>query len=570
MSDLYTDLHQRTRAWFERTGAAGWLDASDQARLSAVEQGTPADLFVDAQQRPLVVAFFGGTGVGKSSLLNRVAGAPIARTGIERPTSREVTVFVHQDVELADLPRDLPTEHVRIQRHTSAAHRDVLWLDAPDIDSTEAENRRCALSWLPHVDLVCYVVSPERYRDDVGWRVLGERGEKHGWMFVLNRWDEGNVSQRDDFAQMLREAGLEDPLLLVTCCTPGRPLPSPDQFEQLQRVLAELHHAHGVRELARLGHRARLQALREALRHALGRLGDEDRWRQLAGTVRNEWQAAMHTIREGAEWSMRATAGRFAAQGDNVWRTLREQMLGAARQDKQAAPEAGAEADGALDDFAGHLWDEWMQSKLTACLDATEIRARRLGQTGVPLRAKLEEVEASAAARATELLRDHMRSALARPGHALARVARRGTGFLMVVLPGIALLWVAYAVVRAYPAAMSGQTPFLGSDFAIHSALLVVLAWAVPFTADRLLRPSMERVVLGALRVGLRAALEEIGEDLDRVMSEAVATAEGYRSDGAALLSEVSSLLVKPVDSTGPTLSRVIMRPSKKSEAVAM
>ena len=54
---------------------------------------------------------------------------------------------------------------------------------------------------------VVYVVTPERYRDDVGWRILLERENKHGWMFVMNRWDEGDPSQRDDFNRMLRAAG---------------------------------------------------------------------------------------------------------------------------------------------------------------------------------------------------------------------------------------------------------------------------------------------------------------------------------------------------------------------------
>ena len=55
-----------------------------------------------------------------------------------------------------------------------AARRDVAWLDMPDIDSVEARNKSLVLSWLPYVDWLIYVVSPERYRDDVGWRLLEE------------------------------------------------------------------------------------------------------------------------------------------------------------------------------------------------------------------------------------------------------------------------------------------------------------------------------------------------------------------------------------------------------------
>ena len=180
MSEAYKTLITRTHAWFERAHADGWLREADLQRLASVEQRTPADLFTDAQRRPLVVALFGGTGVGKSSLLNRLAGEELARVGVERPTSREVTIYLHESIELASLPPEMPVEHVRVKRHRDDARRDVLWIDAPDIDSARQKNREFALAWLPHVDLVLYTVSPERYRDDVGWRVLDVRDQSLG------------------------------------------------------------------------------------------------------------------------------------------------------------------------------------------------------------------------------------------------------------------------------------------------------------------------------------------------------------------------------------------------------
>lgn len=54
--------------------------------------------------RPLIVAFMGGTGVGKSALLNRLAGKPIAKSGVARPTSKEITIFHHQNITLPQLP----------------------------------------------------------------------------------------------------------------------------------------------------------------------------------------------------------------------------------------------------------------------------------------------------------------------------------------------------------------------------------------------------------------------------------------------------------------------------------
>ncbi|MCK4341829.1 MAG: GTPase domain-containing protein [Phycisphaerae bacterium] len=559
MSDPFAALVTRTRAWFEQAHAADWLDDADLDRLAAVEQGTPADLFVDRQMRPLVVAFFGGTGVGKSSLLNRIAGETIARTGVERPTSREVTVFVHESVELADLPPELPIDTVHIKRHTSDAHRDVLWIDAPDIDSTEEANRRCALAWLPHVDLVCYVVSPERYRDDVGWRVLRERGHKHGWMFVLNRWDEGDPTQVEDFSNMLADAGFQDPLLLPTCCAPGKTLPSPDQFDQLQTLLGDLLEAHGVRELTRLGHRARLQELRRALQAAQEHLGEEARWGQLAETCRKSWQSAAETIAEGAEWSLRAVAGRFGANAGTIWEQLRRRLSAApgTKSDQEGAEPKAADVV-LLDQLTGHLWDDWTQSKLQACLDATEVSARRAGLAAVPVRRKLDAVGDSAGTRVTEFLHDHVRAAFARPGNTLTRITRRLTGFLMAFLPALALLWVAWAVVVGYYKAVHGEESFRGLDLALHSILLVLIAWAVPFTIDRLLRPSLERTALGALRAGLLAGLDDVGCELEQALAGATAEAHDYQQHSRALLTEVAGLLIKPIDARAPALARLM------------
>lgn len=87
--------------------------------------------------------------MGKSTLPNRLAGQPIARTGVERPTSREVSVYLHGSVQLRQLPKDFPLDEVRIAHHHDDARRQVLWLDMPDIDSVEQHNRELVLSWLP-------------------------------------------------------------------------------------------------------------------------------------------------------------------------------------------------------------------------------------------------------------------------------------------------------------------------------------------------------------------------------------------------------------------------------------
>ncbi len=557
MSELLAGVMQRAREWFTQAREAGWLEDDDLQLLQRVEQRTPADLFEDQQMRPLVVALFGGTGVGKSSLLNRVAGATIARVGQERPTSREVTVYVHEDVKLAELPGDLPLQAVQVKRHAIDAQRDVLWLDAPDIDSTEEENRRCALAWLPHVDLVCYVVSPERYRDDAGWRVLAEREYQHGWIFVFNHWDEGDPQQVDDFAGMLRGAGFEEPLVVRTCCATGRSTPSPDEFDRLLKSLRDLLNAHGVRELTRLGHRARLAGLREALQGVAGRLGDEQGWQRLLGQQRELWGGTVGTICDGMEWTLRDTARQIAGEQANIWQRVRQGMQMA--QGRGPLDEKNESSFGAqLDRLVAGVWDDWPVTKLSATQDTLEVGLSHAGLAPAELRSRLDEVVQSAGEKVGRELAEAIRVALARPGGWLTRLVRRVTGFLTTFLPVVALFWVALAVVRSYYAAAGGSAPFMGTEFAIHSVLLVAVAWAVPLTIDRLLRPSIERIALQALRRGLKAGLDEVGVQLAQVLRDRAAAAQAVRERHVALIREISGLLVRPLDVHDPAVGRVI------------
>lgn len=285
MKPTFDTLFSRSREWIESVVDAGWLDSSAVATFDRLERATPADLFRPEAVRPLVVAFFGGTGVGKSSLLNRLVGSPLARTGVERPTSREVTLYCHEETPLGELPKAL-IERVRIARHSSAARRDVVWIDAPDIDSVETSNRNLVFAWLPHVDLVVYVVSPERYRDDAGWRALLARGRLHGWMFVMNRCDEGEAGQLDDFAGILSEAGFSDPLVFATSCAAAPAggqllLGGGDQFEQIEHTVRDALRKHGVREIERIGLAGRLAELDDQLAALLARIGDEAVWRRI-------------------------------------------------------------------------------------------------------------------------------------------------------------------------------------------------------------------------------------------------------------------------------------------------
>jgi GTPase SAR1 family protein len=112
MAYEYSELLAQAQVWASDAIAQGYLKQSDAQALLMLDQRSPEQLFAtdNSACRPLIVAFIGGTGVGKSSLLNRLAGQAVAKSGVERPTSREVTLYHHQSLHLQHLPGSLPLE----------------------------------------------------------------------------------------------------------------------------------------------------------------------------------------------------------------------------------------------------------------------------------------------------------------------------------------------------------------------------------------------------------------------------------------------------------------------------
>ncbi len=54
-------------------------------------------------EAPLVVATFGGTGTGKSSLVNALVGADVTRSGRQRPTTRKPIVICHSRTDVSQI-----------------------------------------------------------------------------------------------------------------------------------------------------------------------------------------------------------------------------------------------------------------------------------------------------------------------------------------------------------------------------------------------------------------------------------------------------------------------------------
>ena len=489
---------QAAKKWAMDMQQSGWLAEADVARLTGLENRSPAGLFEPGSHRPLVAAFFGGTGVGKSSLLNRLAGQAIATVGVERPTSREVSIFLHESLHIRQLPSGFPVDRVRVARHTDEKRRQVLWIDMPDIDSTESSNRALVADWLPHIDVLIYVVSPERYRDDKGWRLLREHVRKHAWLFVMNQWDRGHEAQVADFIKLLRLGGFASPLVFHTDSRPEPDLRKPDEFAELESAIQTLADTHLIEQLERRALEARKAELQAAVTASLARMGDAQAMQTLQERWQETWGEIVEGLLKGLQWPMGEVARAFVSHDANP---LRNSIN---LDGKEATQHAKSPSPPSL------LWDDWAQMQLQDALDRLLVETGERQLPVTPLKSRLSKVTGAAPKLVTDEAQKGLRLALANPGNILQRLLLKLTAACAVLFPVAAMGWVSWQAFTAYYASALSHTGFLGTDFAIHSALMIAISWLLPFFLNRQIKPSSERTAYKGLRNGVHAGLARI------------------------------------------------------------
>lgn len=139
-----------------------------------------------------VVALAGPTGSGKSSLLNALAGEDIAEVAVTRPTTSEALAVVRG----AGAGTLLDWLGVRRRHHLDGDG--LVLLDLPDHDSVVVEHRLEADRLIGLVDLMVWVLDPQKYADAAvhDQYLRGLAGHRDVMLVVLNQVDRLTDAER--------------------------------------------------------------------------------------------------------------------------------------------------------------------------------------------------------------------------------------------------------------------------------------------------------------------------------------------------------------------------------------
>jgi GTP-binding protein EngB required for normal cell division len=192
-----------------------------------------------------VVVLAGGTGSGKSSLFNRLAGADFSAVGVTRPVTKDAHACIWGDQGSGALLDWLAIPGRNRYSRASALDSGeddlagLLLLDLPDHDSVMTASSGVVDRLVTLADVMIWVLDPQKYADAAIHRrfLVPLAGHSDVLAVVLNQSDLLESAQIDDcladLRRLLDTEHLPDVPILVTSAVTGA------GFEELRKLLVD-------------------------------------------------------------------------------------------------------------------------------------------------------------------------------------------------------------------------------------------------------------------------------------------------------------------------------------------
>ena len=233
--------------------APDWAPAQDSAcYIARVHQ--KVSVVKNRMNSMLVVAALGGTGTGKSSLINALLGAEIVRSTPVRPTTMRPAMICLPEFQPENL--NIPDELVEVIHVNSPLLKKIILIDCPDPDSVEQGNLEALRKILPFCDIILNVSTQQKYKN---YRVMGELVDNSvgaSLIWIQTHADQ-DVDIRDDWRRILSKdfnnvnrIFFVDSRRALACRQKG--IEPDEEFVQLENLLAnQLISGDGVNDIRR-------------------------------------------------------------------------------------------------------------------------------------------------------------------------------------------------------------------------------------------------------------------------------------------------------------------------------
>ena len=225
-----------------RTGPDGF---SEELLAEARDLLARADQRLMLSSRHTVVSLAGGTGSGKSSLFNQLAGADFSTVGVTRPVTKAAHACVWGVsgsgplLEWLGVPRRHRYARASALGSGEQSMNGLVLLDLPDHDSVMGHATSLVDQMVGLSDLIVWVLDPQKYADAAVHRrfLVPLAGHSEVVAVVLNQADLLSAGQIEDCVHDLRRLldseDLSDVQILVTSAKTGAGI------EELRKLLIE-------------------------------------------------------------------------------------------------------------------------------------------------------------------------------------------------------------------------------------------------------------------------------------------------------------------------------------------